>query len=925
MYSPYNPRSALRHAATSPSPLRHASTASSNSSESSNNSNPYPPSRGSVGSSNASDGYHYGSVGHKRGLSEIVSPQKDRFSNGYNTPVDYSSPANTYQSARQSLRPLPQAPATSPPPTERRHSPHHIRAQSVDDYRKPEYDGSTSPPAKQPKPTSMAISRSGSVRGRENTRNDRSGSHHVHFTPHLERPDLQDFQKSSTSHLRTLSKLADEVDEDFSIKSPTQEVVGLHGRRRLQRGDSVRAKKPTTGWAGRTWMDQQRQFLQAYEYLCHIGEAKEWIEDIIQKPIPPIVELEEALRDGVTLAEVVQALFPERHLRIFRHPKLQFRHSDNIAIFFRFLDEVELPDLFWFELVDLYDKKNIPKVIYCIHALSWLLFRKGIVDFRIGNLVGQLQFEDHELEAMQRGLDRAGISLPNFSGMGANFGAEPEPEPEETEEERIDRELAQNEATVADFQSQIRGAMVRLKLGETMQDLWDAENWVVVLQSIIRGDFARQIFHYRLDMRNFAVNLQSAARGYIVRSGLQENEYHWRDMEPQILLLQSFLRGRRARVETQIIKTQAQRHEHGIKQFQAAIRGAMKRQEISDDVAYTQEAEPMVRELQAAIRGALARKRVEEQLEDITHKEAQVINLQAAIRGMLQRRAVDTERRGLEQEKPTIIKLQAAARGAIARHEQDEIRAYLESRSSQWRELQSAARGIAVRMHIQEVSNSLHSTTSSVTALQASIRGRLRRQSCTKIKMPPFERRLSIILLQARLRGSFIRMKYLTFLKAVRCSLPNVVELQSAARGFVQRQRTFDLLCTLNDHEISLVALQSITRGLLCRSIIGRDLIALEDVEDSIVNLQAVARGMMIRRSFAEKMKFYKENMQKVIKIQSFVRAKQQGEAYKILTSGKNPPVGTVKNFVHLLNDSDFDFDEEIGKFFLPLLLFKLN
>ena len=168
-------------------------------------------------------------------------------------------------------------------------------------------------------------------------------------------------------------------------------------------------------------MDQQRQFLQAYEYLCHIGEAKEWIEDVIQKPIPPIVEMEEALRDGVTLAEVVQALYPERSLRIFRNPKLQFRHSDNIAIFFRFLQEVELPDLFWFELVDLYEKKNIPKVIYCIHALSWLLFRKGFVDFRIGNLVGQLQFEDHELEAMQKGLDKAGISMPNFSGMGANF------------------------------------------------------------------------------------------------------------------------------------------------------------------------------------------------------------------------------------------------------------------------------------------------------------------------------------------------------------------------------------------------------------------------------------------------------------------------------------------------------------------------
>ncbi|CRK44152.1 hypothetical protein BN1723_019399, partial [Verticillium longisporum] len=35
-------------------------------------------------------------------------------------------------------------------------------------------------------------------------------------------------------------------------------------------------------------------------------------------------------------------------------------------------------------------------------------------------------------------------------------------------------------------------------------------------------------------------------------------------------------------------------------------------------------------------------------------------------------------------------------------------------------------------------------------------------------------------------------------------------------------------------------------------------------------------------------------------------------EAYKSLTTGKNPPVNAVKNFVHLLNDSDFDFNEEI-------------
>ncbi|KXJ91257.1 calponin homology domain-containing protein, partial [Microdochium bolleyi] len=85
-------------------------------------------------------------------------------------------------------------------------------------------------------------------------------------------------------------------------------------------------------------MDKQRQFLQAYEYLCHIGEAKEWIEDIIQGQIPPIVELEEALRDGVTLAEVVEALRPDRRYRIFRHDRLQARHWENVHTFFKYLD-----------------------------------------------------------------------------------------------------------------------------------------------------------------------------------------------------------------------------------------------------------------------------------------------------------------------------------------------------------------------------------------------------------------------------------------------------------------------------------------------------------------------------------------------------------------------------------------------------------
>src|SRR5690242_16602848 len=388
-YNAYTPRTRLGHTTASPSPLRQASTLSNGSSTRSNDA----PSRSSTQSSSASNGFGP-TLSHRRGKSEGTALSQPRTESYFGGSED-TNPSNTYASMRKALRPLSQAPQNSPPPSPEKKRPSsssgspirsvsHTRSQSVENIRQQPFDGPSSPtsPTFKPRPLSLAISRADSVRAPARDHSSRPVS------THLEKPVLQSLQKSSTRHLRTLSKFADSASEDdFSIKSPEQEVVGLHGRRRLKRTDQNRDKKAQSSWARSNWMDQQRQFLQAYEYLCHIGEANEWMEDIIDSELPPAVELEEALRNGTTLAEIVQSI-KGQPLRIFRDPKLQYRHSNNYAHFFNFLAEVELPDLFQFELIDLYEKKNVPKVIYCIHALSWLLFRKGIVDFRIGNLVG---------------------------------------------------------------------------------------------------------------------------------------------------------------------------------------------------------------------------------------------------------------------------------------------------------------------------------------------------------------------------------------------------------------------------------------------------------------------------------------------------------------------------------------------------------
>ena len=876
-----------KHNTTTPSPLRHASNISNSSTENSSQPNSFPPSRNSTISSAASTDYRSVLSSHKRPIGD-TSPTKAKTFPDYHYSDGQGSPPRAPQNARQSLRQLPQAPNTALNQPERmsRRPPSPERTEDIPPSRQ-HLRKTPAVSEGQPKQAfSVGVGRSDSVRAKP-----ASNGHHASQTNKLESSDLEKLGKSATGHLRALSQFAENGEQnDFSITSPEQEVVGMHGRRRLQRNMSTRGKKTfnTPGYGGKIWMDQQRQFLQAYEYLCHIGEAKEWIEDVIHKPIPPIVQLEEALRDGVTLAEIVQAIRPEKPLRIFRHARLQFRHSDNIAIFFKFLAEIELPELFRFELVDLYEKKNIPKVIYCIHALSWLLLRKGLVEFRIGNLVGQLEFEHHELEATQKGLDKAGVSMPNFSGMRENLGAPPEPPPQpaETEEERLGRELHEREDIIFELQAQVRGALLRMRLGDTMQGLWDSEEDLVDLQARIRGDFARQISGYRLQMRRFAVGLQSVSRGFLTRSrGRQRNAY-WKDREKDVVILQSLLRARPIRQARRTVRSNLDREQRGIHSLQAAVRGALTRWDLSDQVAKTRNIEPIISSLQSHVRGLLCRKSL------------------SACRLVLMKPNVQD----------SVVYLQAALRSGRSRQQQDRIISYLEGCTPKWANVQAFARARNLRLRLSRLRASLMAAVSSVVFFQSLARAFRQRAIFAEMQVDLLRSSSTIIRLESMIRGRRIRKAFKSDLRRVHDETGATIQLQAAFRGSRLRSHIYDLLCKFNDHESAIIDFQSVIRAMLLRSDTANLLENLEVEEEPTTELQTLARGLLVRQKFAEKKRFYNENMKKVVQIQSFVRARQQGDAYKSLTSGKNPPVNTVKNFVHLLNDSDFDFDEEVGK-----------
>ena len=73
--------------------------------------------------------------------------------------------------------------------------------------------------------------------------------------------------------------------------------------------------------------------------------------------------------------------------------------------------------IFFPETTDIYDKKNMPRVVYCLHALSLYLFKLGIAP-QIQDLYGVAKFTEEEITNMARELQKYGLQLPAFSKIG---------------------------------------------------------------------------------------------------------------------------------------------------------------------------------------------------------------------------------------------------------------------------------------------------------------------------------------------------------------------------------------------------------------------------------------------------------------------------------------------------------------------------
>ncbi|OAX43512.1 hypothetical protein K503DRAFT_765843 [Rhizopogon vinicolor AM-OR11-026] len=651
----------------------------------------------------------------------------------------------------------------------------------------------------------------------------------------------------------------------------TSDVAGIPGRLRLSRDTAPASPTtptplPSSRLTRGLWADVQRHLLQAYEYLCHVGEAQQWIEGCLGEELGfGVVEMEEEMRNGVVLARLVRVFKGEGGFRIYEARKLNFRHSDNINHFFDFVREVGLPEGFIFELTDLYEKKNFPKVIYCIHALSHLLARRGLAE-RIGDLLGQLQFSDDQLRKTQKGLTDAGIPMPNFGNVGRELAKEineepdPEPEPEESEEERRDRLLLENEDSVRLVQCLARGFLVRKAQATQRVRLRLAERYIPRMQAHLRGALARRSVsvsrQQTRDMTPWAVRLQAVVRGVLVRR-------RWRAYLTRIKA-----------VSRCVVKTQAQ------------IRGVLARRRFEKLKAALRSARAVVVKMQSTARAKIAKRNHSQVAKTFARAEValSVVNVQAAARGFLRRRAIASQLRSLDAEEQSFMDLQAQCRGVLVRRRIRTQLAKLDDVSATVVRIQAAVRTYLARKRLLQLIRGLRHATPMLIGLQARARASLARQQHRNVAKALSEVKVvaSVGGFQALARAAIMRNRHREQQKELEFVAPDVNGLQAVARGYLARRDYY----AWRDH--------------------------LRRSQPAATMLQALLRGVLQRKKFRAKMQYYRTNLDKVVQIQSLFRAKETREQYRQLTLGKNVSVGTIKNFVHLLDNSEADFQDEI-------------
>ncbi|XP_062468350.1 ras GTPase-activating-like protein IQGAP2 isoform X4 [Pezoporus occidentalis] len=623
-------------------------------------------------------------------------------------------------------------------------------------------------------------------------------------------------------------------------------------------------------------MDERRRQNIAYEYLCHLEEAKRWMEVCLEEELPPTTELEEGLRNGVYLAKLAKFFAPnvvsdkkiyDVEQARYKRSGLHFRHTDNTVQWLRAMESIGLPKIFYPETTDVYDRKNIPRMIYCIHALSLYLFKLGLAP-QIQDLLGKVDFTEEEISNMRKELEKYGIQMPSFSKIGGILASE----------------LSVDEAALHAAVIAINEAIEKGIAEQTIVTLRNPNAMLLNVDEELAQDYQNELFEAKR-------RKESNAR--LKNGTISEEE---RDVYEE-LLTQAEIQGNINKINRII----------AIGQINEAIDQGNPEKTLETlllPTAKLQDVRPVnARHYQDVLHHAKAQKCKESQdesallwLDEIQKgisdgnnniKEAAILAVGTSVINKSLEKGDSQPILMILQSKFGLRLIPECAETYFRKlSEAKNLKAIEDSNESPWIKL--------VMKNMYDYYYNVETEEGTCDAPKGVV---------PKTSWLSGEEIQSIV---GQVTADYNREQLWLANENL------IVQLQARAKGFLVRQNYRERKAYLQSQEPSAIKIQAFWKGYKQRKSYVDRLKVLQGNVAAIVKIQSWVKMWLAKRSYRKRLQYFKDHNDEIVKIQAFLRANKAREDYRTLIGAENPPLTVLRKFAYLLDQSDLDFQEEL-------------
>ncbi|XP_050768679.1 ras GTPase-activating-like protein IQGAP2 isoform X2 [Gymnogyps californianus] len=623
-------------------------------------------------------------------------------------------------------------------------------------------------------------------------------------------------------------------------------------------------------------MDERRRQNIAYEYLCHLEEAKRWMEVCLEEELPPTTELEEGLRNGVYLAKLAKFFAPnvvsdkkiyDVEQARYKRSGLHFRHTDNTVQWLRAMESIGLPKIFYPETTDVYDRKNIPRMIYCIHALSLYLFKLGLAP-QIQDLLGKVDFTEEEISNMRKELEKYGIQMPSFSKIGGILASE----------------LSVDEAALHAAVIAINEAIEKGIAEQTIATLRNPNAMLLNVDEELAQDYQNELFEAKR-------RKESNAR--LKNGTISEEE---RDVYEE-LLTQAEIQGNINKINRII----------AIGHINEAIDQGNPEKTLETlllPTAKLQDVRPVnARHYQDVLHHAKAQKCKESQddsallwLDEIQKGISDANNniKEAAVLAVGTSMINKSLEKGDSQAILMILQSKFGLR-VIPECAETYFRNLSEAKNLKTREDSNESPWIKLVMkNMYDYYYNVETEEGTCVAPEGVV---------PKTSWLTGEEIQSIV---GQVTADYKREQLWLANENL------IVQLQARARGFLVRKNYQERKAYLQNQEPSAIKIQAFWRGFKQRKSYVDRLKVLQGNVAAIVKIQSWVKMWLAKRAYRKRLQYFKDHNDEIVKIQAFLRANKAREDYRTLIGAENPPLTVLRKFAYLLDQSDLDFQEEL-------------